>query len=160
MNLTNLLLVFNISIRLRIRLMEKKMTPVSEKALPHLGQMFRSNPNAWGVSTSVDLHGCNHRLITDVSKIRQFIKELCKRIDMKTWGDCHVVKFGEDPRVAGYSAMQLIETSLISAHLADDSDRAFWDVFSCKEYDPNEVAKFAQEFFESKDAKTHTLIRE
>src|SRR5580658_4380286 len=69
--------------------------------------------NAWGLLSSVDLHGCDAEAIRDADKIKQFVIELCERIDMKRFGECQVVNFGEDERVAGYSMVQLIETSCI-----------------------------------------------
>jgi hypothetical protein len=44
---------------------------------------------------------------------------------------------------------QLIETSLVSAHFADNSRAIYLDVFSCAPYDSNQVATFAAEFFKA-----------
>lgn len=73
---------------------------------------------------------------------------------MKRFGECQVVNFGEDERVAGYSMTQLIETSLISGHFANQTNTVYLDVFSCKYFSPEEAANFAMEFFQ---AKKHTL---
>ena len=40
---------------------------------------------------------------------------------------------------AGYSLVQLIETSAVTGHFCDASGDAYLDVFSCKDFDP-EVA--------------------
>jgi hypothetical protein len=61
---------------------------------------------------------------------------------MKRYGKTQVVHFGEDERVAGFSMTQLIETSLISAHFANQSNTTYLDVFSCKAYDRKTVADF------------------
>jgi S-adenosylmethionine decarboxylase len=71
-----------------------------------------------------------------------------------------VVHFGEDARVAGFSMTQLIETSLISAHFANQSNTTYLDVFSCKAYDPKTVVEFSKGFFKAKRVKRHTVIRE
>jgi S-adenosylmethionine decarboxylase len=42
---------------------------------------------------------------------------------------------------------QLIETSLISAHFANESRAIYLDVFSCKEYDSDIVAEYAKSYF-------------
>lgn len=73
---------------------------------------------------------------------------------MKRFGECQVVHFGEDERVAGYSMTQLIETSLISGHFANQTNTVYLDVFSCKYFSPEKVAKFSKSFFE---AKKHVL---
>lgn len=113
--------------------------------------------NAWGMSLSLDLHDCDPETIRSAEKIKQFVVELCDLIDMKRFGECNVVHFGEDEKVAGFSMTQLIETSLISAHFANATNTTYLDVFSCKEYDPMVVAKFAQEFFKAKNF-THNFV--
>ena len=55
---------------------------------------------------------------------------------------------------------QLIETSLISAHFANQSNTTYLDVFSCKAYDPKTVVEFAKSFFKAKKVKRHTVLRE
>ena len=101
----------------------------------------------WGLLTSVDLRDCDPKKIADGDYIRKFSVDLCNHIDMKRFGDPIVVRFGADPRVQGYSLAQLIETSLISGHFAEDTNRAFIDVFSCKEYPPKAVAEYCRDYF-------------
>jgi S-adenosylmethionine/arginine decarboxylase-like enzyme len=103
----------------------------------------------WGILTSVDLYGCNPETIRDAERIKRFVVDLCELIDMKRFGECQVVHFGQDERVAGYSMIQLIETSLISGHFANQSNAAYLDIFSCKPYDPDEAAEFTRSFFEA-----------
>lgn len=115
--------------------------------------------DAWGISASVDLHSCNPATIRDAGKIKQFVVELCNLIDMKRFGECTVVNFGEDERVAGYSMVQLIETSLISGHFSNQSNNVYLDIFSCKYYDSNEAAKFAVQFFEAESVTVNCQLR-
>jgi len=88
--------------------------------------------DAWGLLSSIDLHNCDADTIRDAQAIKRFVVELCERIGMKRFGQCEVVNFGEDERVAGYSMTQLIETSLISGHFANQTNAVYLDVFSCK----------------------------
>jgi len=113
----------------------------------------------WGLLTSVDLRGCDHQKICDGDYIRQFSVDLCEHIKMKRFGDPIVVRFGADPRVQGYSLAQLIETSLISGHFAEDTDRAFIDVFSCKEYPPQEVAEYCKKYFGASEVEYSVSFR-
>ena len=103
--------------------------------------------NVWGISSSIDIYECDPETIRNAEKIRQFVVELCDLIEMKRYMDTLVVHFGEDEKVAGFSMVQLIETSLISAHFANLTNTTYLDVFSCKPYDPAVVAEFAQKFF-------------
>jgi S-adenosylmethionine/arginine decarboxylase-like enzyme len=114
--------------------------------------------DAWGLLASIDLHGCDGALIRNAEAIKRFVVELCERIDMKRFGECTVVNFGEDEVVAGYSMFQLIETSNIAAHFANQTNTTYLDLFSCKYFNPCEVSEFAKEFFGAKDyALTYTL---
>jgi S-adenosylmethionine/arginine decarboxylase-like enzyme len=113
----------------------------------------------WGLLTSLDLYDCNPETIRDADKIKKYVVDLCRLIDMKRFGECQVVHFGEEDRVAGYSMIQLIETSLISGHFANLTNSAYIDIFSCKVYDPDTVAEFTQKFFEAGFVKVHVTKR-
>jgi S-adenosylmethionine/arginine decarboxylase-like enzyme len=114
--------------------------------------------DAWGLLASVDLHECDPALIRDAEAIKRFVVELCERIDMKRFGECTVVDFGEDEKVAGFSMVQLIETSCISAHFANATNATYLDIFSCKYFNPYEASEFSKEFFKAKDYNlTYTL---
>jgi len=115
--------------------------------------------NIWGLLTSIDLHHCNPDLIRNSEAIKQYVDELCQLIKMKKFGDTQVVHFGEDEKVAGFSMIQLIETSLISGHFANQTNHAYIDIFSCKYYDPQVAADFTQEYFKAKDIKIHYILR-
>lgn len=114
---------------------------------------------AWGIASSIDVYDCNPQTIRQAEEIRRFVVELCDLIEMKRFGETIVVDFGEDERVSGYSMVQLIETSLISAHFANLTNTAYIDVFSCKPYDPEVVAEFARRFFGGSRVNTQVCLR-
>lgn len=113
----------------------------------------------WGLLTSLDLYHCNPDTIRSADKIRQYVFELCDLIEMRRFGECQVIHFGEDERVQGYSMVQLIETSLISGHFANLTNAAYIDIFSCKPYEPEKVTRFTQAFFEAESLEIHTAKR-
>ena len=113
----------------------------------------------WGLHTSIDLYNCNPQTIRSSVKIKQFVIKLCKLIKMRRFGKTVVVNFGEDPRVSGYSMTQLIETSLISGHFANQSNAAYIDIFSCKAYPPHQAAEFCKKFFGAKKMKVSINFR-
>ncbi len=113
---------------------------------------------AWGLSTAVDLQDCQPESIRDRDRIEAYVVALCKLIGMKRYGDCQIVHFGEG-RVAGYSMTQLIETSLISGHFANDTNRAYLDIFSCKGYDPAVVEAFSKQFFGARSSSVSVTVR-
>ena len=114
---------------------------------------------AWGLYTSVDIHNCDPAIIRDADMIRQYVVQLCDLIEMKRFGETQVVHFGEDERVAGYSMIQLIETSLISGHFANSTNSAYLDIFSCKFYDASIMVEFTKNYFKASDAVVHITLR-
>ena len=114
--------------------------------------------DAWGLLASIDLHHCNGDTIRNAEKFKQFVYELCERFDMKRYGECQVIRFGNGD-LEGYSMFQFIETSCISAHFDEKvANATYLDIFSCKYFNPFEAADFAKEFFEAEDyAMTYTL---
>ncbi|MCA9424511.1 MAG: adenosylmethionine decarboxylase [Candidatus Omnitrophica bacterium] len=115
--------------------------------------------DAWGILTSVDVHDCEPHLIRDEETVKRYAVELCEKIEMKRFGETVVVDFGEDERVSGFSLVQLIETSLVSGHFANQSNNAHIDVFSCKFYEPNDVANFTREFFGGRNYTLNVTLR-
>ncbi|MCD6434467.1 MAG: polyamine aminopropyltransferase [Candidatus Diapherotrites archaeon] len=114
---------------------------------------------AWGLLTSIDLFDCNPKKIRSAKEIKRYVRELCKLIDMKRYGPTIAIRFGSEERVKGYSMMQLIETSLISGHFAEQTNSAYIDIFSCKYYDPIIAEKFTKKFFEAKRVESYFTIR-
>lgn len=115
--------------------------------------------NPWGLTASIDLKDCDLAKMTDADYIKQFVKDLCELIEMKRFGDPAIVNFGDDPRVSGFSMTQLIETSLISAHFANESKAVYLDVFSCKAFSPYKAAEFTKEKFKASGYKINVNFR-
>lgn len=128
--------------------------------MKNLSKEFYNNSKVWGLLTSVDLYSCNSKTIRDAEAIKKYVSELCLLIEMKRFGDTKVVHFSEDEKVAGYSMVQLIETSLISGHFTNSTNNAYIDIFSCKYYNPLAVEEFTKKFFEAKETKMHYILRE
>ncbi|MDR1404412.1 MAG: S-adenosylmethionine decarboxylase [Candidatus Methanoplasma sp.] len=114
----------------------------------------------WGLAVSIDLGECDHGKISSKEHITKFAVDLANFINMKRYGEPLVVFFGDEPKVQGYSLVQLIETSQISGHFAESTDRAFIDVFSCKEFPPKRTAEYVKEFFGAKKMEFTVLFRD
>ena len=114
----------------------------------------------WGKSASIDLHGCNDN-VSNPEQIREFIVELCKRIKMTRHGDVLIDRFGQGS-LEGWSCMQFIETSSITAHFEEQQNpkKAFIDIFSCKDFDETSAAKFCKNFFDADEMILRTFIRD
>jgi S-adenosylmethionine/arginine decarboxylase-like enzyme len=79
-------------------------------------------------------------------------------IEMKAYGPPQIVKFG-DGQTRGYTLVQLIETSNITAHFSEDTNNIFLDVFSCKDFDPEIAIDVFCEFFDPTKIKTKVFTR-
>jgi len=112
----------------------------------------------WGMSVSIDLHSANPKKIRDGKIITQFMKDLVKHIDMKAYGEPIVVNFGDTPQVAGYSALQLIETSSITAHFANSTNSVHLDIFSCKYFRPQETALWCKKYFDALEMNVSPVV--
>jgi S-adenosylmethionine/arginine decarboxylase-like enzyme len=130
-------------------------SPVAASIAP---QEMVGEGKAWGLCTAIDLQDCHPDLIRNADHICRYVVELCELIDMKRFGECQVVDFGLG-RVAGYSMVQLISTSLISGHFANDTNNAYLEVFRCKGYDPAVVEAFSKEFFGARCSTATVTLR-
>ncbi len=139
-----------------------KRKPSGPMIRPDRGRALKAEAarkGVWGVAASIDIYDCDPATIRDAAAIRRFVVQLCELIGMKRFGRTRVVHFGEDERVAGYSMIQLIETSLISGHFANQTNAVYLDVFSCKPYDPFLAEKFALKFFGGGHSITRVNLR-
>jgi S-adenosylmethionine/arginine decarboxylase-like enzyme len=100
----------------------------------------------WGTLAAIDLHDCDRRLLEDPSCIRAFIPTVIDAIGMRAHGPLRLERFG-DGELAGWSAMQFIETSSITIHADEVWRRCFVDIFSCRPFDPQLAAAIAVEHF-------------
>ena len=114
---------------------------------------------AWGYHLILDCYEGDKDKISNGENITAFAKTLVKRIQMKAYGEPQVIHFGEDDKL-GYTLVQLIETSNICAHFANDTRALYLDVFSCKEYDDQVVIRLVKEFFGAKYVRPNYLTRQ
>lgn len=114
--------------------------------------------DAWGMSCSINLQGCKplSKSKDSEKKIHSFSHRLVHILNMVPYGCPRIVWFGSG-KSAGYTMVQLIETSGIIAHFAQSN--IYLDVFSCEPYDPNLVASFAAAWFQADNWSVVTSLR-
>jgi S-adenosylmethionine/arginine decarboxylase-like enzyme len=113
----------------------------------------------WGKHLMIDAARVTGHTIRNPAIIHDFNKTLVKRIDMVAYGPPQIVRFGSGNK-AGYTLVQLIETSNICAHFVEENNSMYLDVFSCKDFDPTVVKDTVEEFFEAKQMKIKVLTRQ
>ncbi len=114
-----------------------------------------------GYHLILDCKGCEKSKIMDPSNIRQFIKTLVEEIDMIAFGEPIIEHFAEhEPKAAGYSLVQLIQTSSITGHFVDFNGDAYIDIFSCKLFEIDIAKGVVRRFFSPQQMKTVYLTRQ
>ncbi|HUW71837.1 MAG TPA: S-adenosylmethionine decarboxylase [Candidatus Humimicrobiaceae bacterium] len=87
----------------------------------------------YGKELILDLLDCDPKIIRSKKKILQYSKKLCSLLKIKRYGKPICERFAlDDSHAAGYSLVQLIETSLLSGHFSELWNRAFINIFSCR----------------------------
>ena len=115
----------------------------------------------WGWHLIVDAADCDRSLITMKTHIENFAKTMVKEIDMVAYGDPIIEHFADhDEDKAGFTLVQLIETSNITAHFCNKSGDAYIDVFSCKPFSSMVAMDVIQNFFHPKATVSRVIHRD
>jgi len=113
---------------------------------------------SWGYHLILDCSGCQD--IDDRDQIYNFVKDLIQKIDMIAHGEPVIEYLLPGEPNQGYSLMQLITTSNICGHFMELDGTAYFDVFSCKEFDPSIVKKVVKHYFNPKKIKSKLIKRQ
>ena len=114
----------------------------------------------YGLELTLDLKGCDKKIIASKERLYDFIVRICELIEMKRYGEPLIEKFGFGADfTAGYSLVQLIETSSITGHFSDLWGACYINIFSCKKFDDKKAAQFAKDFFKAEKMKKRLIIR-
>ena len=126
--------------------------------------MMSTNPildlSTFGMEVVLDLYDCNPETIRSKERLQEYARELCQVIEMTPYGAPFAERFGlNEAKTAGYSIVQLIETSSITGHFSEERNSAYINIFSCKEFDPKQAAEFSKDFFEADRVESALRIR-
>ena len=115
----------------------------------------------FGWEVNLDLYDCHPAKVRSRETIVNFIVELCDEVlEMKRFGEPWAERFGLDrAETAGYSVVQLIETSSVVGHFSELKNTVYLDIFSCKPYDATAVCAFCQRYFEAQRVVEHFIER-
>ncbi|KKL62202.1 hypothetical protein LCGC14_2187570 [marine sediment metagenome] len=120
----------------------------------------------YGKELILDIHNC------DVSKfnrkdIEAYLVELCDDIIDMERADIYWWDYEDEPEeyakapahLKGISCVQFIMTSTIVIHSLEDLSKIFVDIFSCKDFDDAETAKFTADYFGGEIATEEAIER-
>lgn len=111
----------------------------------------------FGYHLLLDCSGCKH--IDDREHIYKWIKELVPTIDMTAAGEPWIEYLLEGDPKQGYTLMQAITTSSITAHFMEIDGTSYIDIFSCKEFDVNVAIRVIQQYFDPTKIRVNYLTR-
>lgn len=115
----------------------------------------------WGKHLIIDMSAGDRQRVRSADHIRRFVETLVPAIDMKAYGPPVLKHFAEHlPEAAGYSLVQLIETSAITGHFCDSSGDAYIDIFSCKDFSEQSAIEVVRAAFRPKHINFITLARQ
>jgi S-adenosylmethionine/arginine decarboxylase-like enzyme len=114
----------------------------------------------WGYHLMLDVKGCEIQRATDPEYIKHFTKELVRLIEMVPYGEPQLVHFADNTEKAGWTIIQLIETSNIMGHFLDINGDLYMDIFSCKDFEEARVVKALEEHFKPERIKSRFFRRQ
>ena len=119
----------------------------------------RKTKRYWGYHLMLDAANCNPEAVCSKKTIAEFCKKLVSDIDMVAYGAPKIVMFGKGDK-KGYTLVQLIETSNITAHFVEETNDVYLDVFSCKPFHQKVAIKVFKQYFKPEKINTNFIKRQ
>lgn len=113
----------------------------------------------WGYELLIDARSALPYTIRCPKHISNFTETLVKEINMEAYGKPQLIMFGEGNK-KGYTLMQPITTSLISAHFCEETNDFYMNIFSCRPFKEEVARRVVQEFFSPADLNTFYVERD
>lgn len=118
-----------------------------------------------GPEMILDIHNCDINTMSRES-LENFFVELCKVIDMERT-ELHIWEYLEDENkdpeefqhLKGLSAVQFIKTSSIVVHTFDNLNKVSINLFSCKNFNPEEAQRFCVDYFKGECIQATNITR-
>lgn len=122
---------------------------------------MKAKEKIWGYHAIYDCRKCDMNYIKDINYIKKFITEMISIAKMKAYGEPLIknVILKDNPKLNGYSAVQLIYTSSITCHFLDINGNAYIDFFSCKKFDPEKIRDCIIDYYHPENIKMKFLQR-
>lgn len=121
---------------------------------------MKNFPNAWGQHLILDFAGCPRERLVSKNNLQSWVSELIFAIDMKAYGEPVIEHFATHSHdAAGFTLLQMIETSNICAHFAENLGQVYIDIFSCKAFDTEVAIAVCRNYFEPSHIEQQALTR-
>ena len=128
--------------------------------MPKKIKMGNPDTKIYGKEVTLDLYDCDPKTIRSAKKLSEYVKNLCKVVEVKPYGKAIIKRFAlHIGHAAGYSFVQLIESSLLSGHFSELWNRAYLNMFSCNDFNDKKATEFSVKLFKAKSFKKKVSIR-
>lgn len=119
-----------------------------------------NRPVHFGPHLTIDASGCDRSRLIDQLFIYRLLDELPPKIGMTKMTLPYVVEWLDKwAKTPGFSGFVMLAESHISVHTFPDSDYAFIDIFSCREFDVKKATKLLVEAFGAKKVTINMIKR-
>lgn len=119
----------------------------------------------YGIELVLDLHGCD---LTHIAKdlhdfakneLEKFFIGVCRITKMKRHGKpMWWIDESGTPHLHGISAVQFVETSDIVCHVLPVLGAVYLNIFTCKPFKPEPVAKLCKRYWKAERVVTQKVI--
>jgi S-adenosylmethionine decarboxylase len=108
----------------------------------------------------LDLYGCSRNLLENKAFLREVLDQYPTRIGMQKVGPVELRYIQtSNPSDDGYSGFAIIATSHVSLHAWAPYGMVNIDIFSCEDFEVEEVVAFASSMFQTNDVEVHAVER-
>lgn len=121
-------------------------------------QAIPSDIPPWGYHAILDCSNCELVKLLDEANIRTWIAALVTRTGLTAVGDPIIKVTGDALNNTGYTLVQLIVPSAITAHFVDDLKQIYIDIFAHAQFDPMVAEATIKEFFGANTQVNKILI--
>lgn len=114
----------------------------------------------FGTELVLDLYDCDPETIRSRERLTTYVRQMCDLLQMKPYGEPFAERFGlNQAKTAGYTVVQLIETSSITGHFSEQRNAAYLNIFSCKEFSVPDALAFSKDWFAAGGVSHRVLVR-
>jgi len=114
----------------------------------------------FGPHLMLDCSGCDYEKISSLETVFRFLSELPEKMGMTKITQPYVFPYeGLIPEDKGITGIVIIAESHLTFHSFVDKDYFFFDAFSCKHFDMDEMERHVVETFGVKHVQRHHAIR-
>ncbi len=114
----------------------------------------------WGKHLMVDAYGISEKKLKDKQAIKNLLRSLPKKFNMRPLGREVVKKVSSKSYPDwGVSGFIMLYESHISLHTWPEEGYVAMDVYSCKDFDDKAIAKYIKEFWGAKKIKVRVVDR-